>query len=424
MTGDTNAVTVVEMAHRRQLVNAGVLRTDSLLLPERPLPQGPEFGDVHIDDLVLFSILHFSRLNELAHCVRATHARNMYGQLSMPTAESERAADFRPAFWGGSLEGIAGTLGFHMCRRTSLMYVTLTGAVLGVTRTTSQQLLGAWNLALIFRREALRCLDVAFLAAQTLPTRRPIPASCALLDDLLLVLHRAAAASRSEGYTTSGVIRHRRQPILSQSVCGSSFRKPMAERSTNLRKNRESMCDSGGLLSASTGTHSVAVRMCCARHSLRLVCALRVPVPRARTHQRARAHRSDVAREASGDPWREGKESCVASTAASSSEQSQKAAHPQGGSTLASDDWHSSVLVRPCQSTCCGCHLGSTLLTHLREEPRSPTGHVRCRHGPLELQLFCSGQPLWPVSSNCSASLCPRQLCNHWALAISHRIPP
>ena len=68
--GDTNAVSVLEMAHRRQLVNAGVLRTDSLLLLERPPPQAPEFGDLYIDDLVLFSILHFSRLNELEleHC--------------------------------------------------------------------------------------------------------------------------------------------------------------------------------------------------------------------------------------------------------------------------------------------------------------------------------------------------------------------
>ena len=65
MMGDTNAVSVLEMAHRRQLINAGVLRTDSLLLPERPLPHGDEFGDV------LFSTLHFSRLNELAHCPRA-----------------------------------------------------------------------------------------------------------------------------------------------------------------------------------------------------------------------------------------------------------------------------------------------------------------------------------------------------------------
>ena len=34
--GDTNAVSVLELAHRRQLINAGVLRTDSLLLLERP----------------------------------------------------------------------------------------------------------------------------------------------------------------------------------------------------------------------------------------------------------------------------------------------------------------------------------------------------------------------------------------------------
>ena len=60
MMGDTNAVSVLEMAHRRQLVNAGVLRTNSLLLLER----------VYFDDLVLFSILHSSQLNELEleHC--------------------------------------------------------------------------------------------------------------------------------------------------------------------------------------------------------------------------------------------------------------------------------------------------------------------------------------------------------------------
>ena len=43
MMGDTNAVTALEMAHRRQLINAGVLRTDPLLLPERPPPQRTKF---------------------------------------------------------------------------------------------------------------------------------------------------------------------------------------------------------------------------------------------------------------------------------------------------------------------------------------------------------------------------------------------
>ena len=106
MMGDTNAVSVLEMADKRQLINAGVLRTDTLLLPERPLPQSNEFGDVYIDDLVLFSILHFSD-----------------GQLSVSTVENKGTADFRAEFWSVLLDGIAGTLGFSMRRRSSVMYV-------------------------------------------------------------------------------------------------------------------------------------------------------------------------------------------------------------------------------------------------------------------------------------------------------------
>ena len=105
----------------------------------------------------------------------------------MPTAQSKEAANFRAEFWGGALDGIAGTLGFPVGRRTSLMYVTLLGAVLGFTRTTLQQLLGAWNFALSFSREALCCFDVAFVAARSLPIRKPTPASGALFNNLLLV---------------------------------------------------------------------------------------------------------------------------------------------------------------------------------------------------------------------------------------------
>ena len=65
----------------------------------------------------------------------------------MPTTQSNSTADFRAEFWSGALGGIAGTLGFPMSQRTSLVYVTLTGAVLGVTRTSLQQLLGAWNFS-------------------------------------------------------------------------------------------------------------------------------------------------------------------------------------------------------------------------------------------------------------------------------------
>ena len=185
--GDTNAVTVLELAHRCQPIGANVLSPETLLLPERPLPDGPDFGDVYIDDLVLFYMLHMSRLHDLQNCPRAARAERMYRQLAMPISSDKGNTGFKAEFWGGALDGISGSLGFPMHRRTTLMYVTLLGALLGVTRGSLQQILGAWNFALSFRREALCCLDVAFMCARKLPTRRHIPAHGALLDDLLLV---------------------------------------------------------------------------------------------------------------------------------------------------------------------------------------------------------------------------------------------
>ena len=52
------------------------------------------------------SQFYTSRLNELKHCTRAERARGMYGQLSMPTAESEDAAAFPAEFFGCALDGI------------------------------------------------------------------------------------------------------------------------------------------------------------------------------------------------------------------------------------------------------------------------------------------------------------------------------
>ena len=83
--GDANAVTLLEVAHRRQLINANVLTAETLLLPERPLPEGAEFGEVYIDDLVPFSIMHTSRLHQLRNCPRAKRAELMYRQLAMLT---------------------------------------------------------------------------------------------------------------------------------------------------------------------------------------------------------------------------------------------------------------------------------------------------------------------------------------------------
>ena len=291
MMGDTNAVAVLEMAHRRQLINAGALRSETLLLPERPLPDGPDFGDVYIDDLVLFSILHFSRLCDLAGCPRAARAQGMYKQLAMPTSQSKKTASFRAEFWGGALDGIAGTLGFPMGRRTSLMYVTLLGAVLGFTRTTLQQLLGVWNFALSFRREALCCLGVAFVAARSLPTRKPIRASGALLNDLLLVCGLAPLLQ-------ADLRESPRLELFATDASPSGAGACVAPVSHSLWRTLYNLAEEHGehvrLHWGSSAPPFVKVRLCCSRHSCRLVSALQLPVPSDGSYQLARAHGFDA----------------------------------------------------------------------------------------------------------------------------------
>ena len=73
-------------------------------------------------------------------------------------------------FWGGHLGGVAGTLGFPLERRVSLMLITMLIAAVGANRTLLQ--LRLWAFALAFRREVLACLDVSFTAAASLLPRR------------------------------------------------------------------------------------------------------------------------------------------------------------------------------------------------------------------------------------------------------------
>ena len=155
----------------------------------------------------------------------------------MPTVQSKENAGFCAEFWGGSLDGIASTLCFPMCRRTSLMYVTITGAVLGVTRTTLQQLLGAWNFALCFRR-------VFVLSRRCLPRR--------------------SHASYAPSY-------------LLPAPCWMTS-SPVANTLQPCRRTRRARAFQPGLLSAASGTHPVAAALVTpADWSVLFWCRFRTP---------------------------------------------------------------------------------------------------------------------------------------------------
>ena len=69
-----------------------------------------------------------------------------------------------------------------MCRRAALALNTCFGACLGVNRAKLKRLLGA-----SFRRECLSFLDVSFVGAESLPSRKPCKLSSTLLNELVLL---------------------------------------------------------------------------------------------------------------------------------------------------------------------------------------------------------------------------------------------
>ena len=76
--GDKNAVTVIEEAHGRKLVAAGVLCPCELLMPCNPFPSQQILGDVCIDDLALLFTCHFSKVASNEDSLRIAAAEDMY----------------------------------------------------------------------------------------------------------------------------------------------------------------------------------------------------------------------------------------------------------------------------------------------------------------------------------------------------------
>ena len=96
-----------------------------------PFPRTRTIGDVHIDDFVNLSILHFSGVHVDSSPIEVQRADAMYGFLEMPTNAGKPGGTLSGEF-SGRLDGISGTLGFPLESRVSLM----------LNRTLLQRILG------------------------------------------------------------------------------------------------------------------------------------------------------------------------------------------------------------------------------------------------------------------------------------------
>ena len=84
--GDVNAVYTLECAHRRQLLAARALHERSLMIRGLPFPRTKTIGNVHIDDLVILSVLRFSNVHLVSSPIEVQRADALYDFLQVPTS--------------------------------------------------------------------------------------------------------------------------------------------------------------------------------------------------------------------------------------------------------------------------------------------------------------------------------------------------
>ena len=131
--GDKNAVAALQNAHRRQLLSCVALTVKSLLLPGRPFPRKPVFGDVNVDDLAVLAIVETNRAFAKDR-LRMNRADTMYAALGMPIKKPAEDGNFEGPLLGRSPRWPAWKLGFPMCKQATLALTTCLGACLGVNR--------------------------------------------------------------------------------------------------------------------------------------------------------------------------------------------------------------------------------------------------------------------------------------------------
>ena len=135
----SNAVVRCTRAERTLLANPWTL------LPAKTT------GDVYLDDFVILSDFQLSDVQVDSSPIKVRRADALYDFLQMPTNAGKSGSTLTGEFWGGHLDGVAGTHSIPLERRVSLMLVAMLVAGTWADRTFLQRLLGGWAFTLAFR---------------------------------------------------------------------------------------------------------------------------------------------------------------------------------------------------------------------------------------------------------------------------------
>ena len=170
--GDLQAVAIAQTCHLGLGIQHGIFDPRSLLTSKGPVPRGPEYYGIVIDDYVSISAVPSSSPGPTKASKQADKIVDVYQKVHLLPHEEKATRDqVISEFWGVHLDGSRGQLRGSLKRSVPLAHIAMDVARLGYCSVDLMQtLIGSFISLLLFRRRLLAILNALF---QTVRGREP-----------------------------------------------------------------------------------------------------------------------------------------------------------------------------------------------------------------------------------------------------------
>ena len=170
--GDLQAVAIAQTCHLGLGIQHGIFDPRSLLTSKGPVPRGPEYYGIVIDDYVSISAVPSSSPGPTKASKQADKIVDVYQKVHLLPHEEKATRDqVISEFWGVHLDGSRGQLRGSLKRSVPLAHIAMDVARLGYCSVDLMQTtIGSFISLLLFRRRLLAILNALF---QTVRGREP-----------------------------------------------------------------------------------------------------------------------------------------------------------------------------------------------------------------------------------------------------------
>ena len=186
--GDTQAVTLAQTAHLSLALRCGAAHPGNLVCLSCPVPRGPDFVGIVIDDYVSISKVRDVSVKPSHGALLAKKIERRYGEVGLVSHPEKGFEDEEAAsFWGIDLNGRRGLIRGTLKRAIPLFGILLQIVRLGYSTVDLLQIVSGSLISLfLFRRRIFCILDLIFQSCVGREKDDIIKLSGALKSELLV----------------------------------------------------------------------------------------------------------------------------------------------------------------------------------------------------------------------------------------------